>query len=232
MFFDERLASQEPEDFAKEVLVERIHAAGVLLGHDTRFGRGARGDFDLMSKLGRELGFETCSVEVVEVDGVPVSSTRIRQAVQAQDFALAERMLGRRVSILGTVVPGTSRGKGLGFPTANLDLHHEVRPPEGVYATNTLVDGIWRDSVTNIGRPPSLRPTGPPYASETVVVETHVLDFSGELYGKDLEVQFVGHLRGQKTFDSEEALAEQISRDIAAARSRLAATRRMDEAAV
>jgi len=226
--FDERLASMQPEEFVGEVLVRGLGASGVLLGHDTRFGRNARGDFDLMSRLGRRFGFEACAVEVVEVDGAPVSSTRVRQAIQAGDLTLAERLLGRRVSVLGTVVPGTNRGRRLGFPTANLDLHHDVRPPDGVYATRALVDGAWRDSVTSIGRPQG----GPPHAGDGPPVETHILDFSGALYGRELEVRFVGRLRDQRRFDSDAALTEQIARDIQIARSRLAAVSELDEAPV
>jgi riboflavin kinase/FMN adenylyltransferase len=209
--------------------VNRLKAEGVLLGHDTRFGRGGRGDFDLMRRLGAEFHFETRSVPVVELHGAPISSTRLREAIRSGDLRLAERLLGRRVSVYGTVIAGLGRGKRIGFPTINLDLHHEVHPPQGVYATRCLIAGSpaggvgsLRDSVTNIGRPPTLQPTGPAHLSERVIVETHVLDFSGDLYGQDIEVQFVDRIRGEEVFPSAATLAERIAEDIRKARLRLA----------
>jgi len=221
--FDEDLAAQEAETFVRNLLLERLHVSGVLLGHDTRFGRGARGDVRLLHQLGREMGFETRSVPVVKLDGLPVSSTRLRHATRTGDLRVAERMLGRRVSVLGSVVGGTGRGKNIGFPTANLDLHHETRPPEGVYATRSSVDGVWHDSVTNIGRAPTVQTPDSTDGEAEAVVETHLLDFSGDLYGKDIEVQFVERLRSEQMFDSSAALAERIAADIAAARSILTA---------
>jgi riboflavin kinase/FMN adenylyltransferase len=234
--FDAALAALEPEEFVKNLLVDRLKAEGVLLGHDTRFGRGGRGDFDLMSRLGEQMHFETRSVPVVELDGAPVSSTRLREAIRAGDLRLAERLLGRRLSVYGTVVPGLGRGRRIGFPTINLDLHHEVRPPQGVYATRCLIAGLpaggaglpaegagsLRDSVTNIGPAPTLQPTGPAHLSERVIVETHILDFSGDLYGQDIEVQFVDRIRAEEVFQSAAALAERIASDIREARRRLA----------
>ena len=242
--FNSELASLEPEEFVRDILVNRLKVSGVLLGHDTRFGRGGRGDYELMRRLGEELHFETCSVPVVELDGAPISSTRLRQAIRAGDLRLAERMLGRRVSVLGAVVPGTGRGRTLGVPTANLDLHHEIHPPQGVYATRALLGGAWHDAVTNIGRPPALKPGVPPHLSEKVpdvrankgashlrapIVETHVLDFSGDLYGQTIEVQFIERLRAEEVFTSPEALRARIAADIRVARDRLAHAAPLEE---
>lgn len=228
--FDKALASSEPETFVQEVLVERLGAAGVLLGHDARFGRNGRGDMALLSRLAGVYGFEARSVPVVEVDGEPVSSTRVRKAIQEGDLRRAERLLGRRVSVLGTVVRGTSRGKEIGYPTANLDLDCEVMLPQGVYATQTRVAETWHDSVTNIGRVPTLRRGGPSHASETVVLETHLPGFSGDLYGEQLEIRFVHFIRPEEVFDSAAALAERIAGDIRQAQSRPAATEAPREA--
>jgi riboflavin kinase/FMN adenylyltransferase len=219
MDFTPAIAALEPEAFVSEWLVRRLGASGVLLGHDTRFGRAGRGDLALLLRLGRELGFEACSSEVVAVDGAPVSSTRIREAVRAGDLAAAERMLGRRVSLLGTVVHGAGIGRGLGFPTANLDLHHEVRPPEGVYATLATIGGRVYESATNIGRP---GPPGVPSTAGEAIVESFILDFTGDLYGQDIELRFVERLRDEAVFASEEALKAQIARDVARTRARLA----------
>lgn len=216
--FDRDLARMEPDAFVREILVERLKAGGVLLGHDTRFGHKARGDFAMMNDLGRRFGFETCSVPVALLDGTPVSSTRVRAAIRAGDLSLAERLLGRRFSLLGPVVHGTARGVGLGYPTANLELQHEVRPPQGVYATRVALDGRWHNAVTNIGRPPTLRAGAPRYQSAEVCVETYLFDFSGDLYGRDIEVEFVARLRAEKAFASSSALSRQIAKDVVKAR--------------
>ena len=227
--FDPALAALEPEEFVKDLLVDRLKAEGVLLGHDTRFGREGRGDFELMRQMAERFHFETRSVPVVELDGAPISSTRLREAIRAGDLRLAERLLGRRVSVFGTVVPGLGRGRRIGFPTINLDLHHEVRPRQGVYATRCLIAGSLRDSVTNIGPAPTLQPTGPAHLSERVIVETHILDFSGDLYGQDIEVQFVDRLRAEEVFPSAEALAGRIAADIREARRLLAGATPIEE---
>jgi len=225
LHFTPELAATEPEAFVKDIVVGRIGAAGVLLGHDTRFGRNGRGDRRLMESLGRELGFETRSVPVVELDGEPISSTRVRSAIRKGDLRALERLLGRPFSLLGTVARGTGRGGELGFPTANLDLHREVQPPEGVYATRALLDGAWVDSVTNIGRVPTLRENEPLYQSDRPVVETYLLDFSGDLYGREIEVSFVEFMRPEEVFTSPEALRRRIAEDVKEARARLASCR-------
>jgi riboflavin kinase/FMN adenylyltransferase len=175
-----------------------------------------------MRRMAEQFHFETRSVPVVELDGAPISSTRLREAIRAGDLRLAERLLGRRVSVFGRVVAGLGRGRRIGFPTINLDLHHEVRPPQGVYATRCLIAGARRDSVTNIGPAPTLQPTGPAHLSEQVHVETHILDFSGDLYGQDVEVQFVDRIRAEEVFPSAESLAERIAADVREARLCLA----------
>ena len=216
--FDESLAACEAEDFVREIIVDKLGADGVLLGHDTRFGRGGQGNVELMERLGNEMGFGVCSVPVVAVDGLPVSSTRIRAAIRSGNLGQAARLLGRPVSTLGTVVRGTGRGKEFGYPTANLDLHHEVRLPEGVYATKTGIHGRWIDSLTNIGRPPSLLPTGSPWLSAKVVIETYLLDFSDDLYGEEIEVRFLSQIRPERAFTSAAALIKAIAADVETAR--------------
>lgn len=219
--FDNALAACEPEDFVRDILVGKLGAGGVLLGHDARFGHRGRGNLRLLVHMGKELGFEVRSVPVVEMAGRPVSSTRVRAAIKAGDLERAARLLGRPVSALGTVVRGTGRGKAIGYPTANLDLHHETRLPDGVYTTKTGIAGRWYDSVTNIGRPPRPAP-GPAttgHLSDEIVTETYLLDFSGDLYGQDLEVRFLCRIRPERIFDSPEALARAIAEDVEAARA-------------
>lgn len=219
--FDEALAACEPEDFVRSVLVERLHVGGILLGHDTRFGKHARGDIGLLRKLGEAHNFEVCSVPVVKYDGAPVSSTRVRQAITDGELQTAAKLLGRPVSAIGTVIRGTGRGLAWGYPTANLDLHHEVRLPEGVYATQAGLAGRWYNSVTNIGRPPSFQVGQSLYLTDEVIVETFLLDFSEDIYGRELEVRFIRRIRPERTFPSPCALAEAIAADVIVARTEL-----------
>ncbi len=216
--FDQALADMGAEEFVRDVLAGQLQIGGFLLGHDTRFGHDGRGDMDLLADISKRYNFEACSVPVVLMDGLAVSSTRVREAVKSGDLALAARLMGRRFSLLGPVVHGTSRGAGLGYPTANMELQHETRPPQGVYATRALLNGRWFGAVTNIGRPPTLRAGAPRYQSAEVVVETYVFDFSGDLYGGEIEVEFVERIRGEKSFTSTDALARQIAQDVEKAR--------------
>ena len=154
-------------------------------------------------------GFETVEIEPVEIDGELVSSTRIRKAVEAGDFETARRFLGRDYTILGTVQPGAGRGRGIGFPTANLSAHNERFPPNGVYAVRVLMDSRWLEGVANVG----VRPTVGSALDR--VLEVHIFDFSGDRYGHDLEVKFERFLRPEKKFSSIEELRTQIARDAA-----------------
>jgi riboflavin kinase/FMN adenylyltransferase len=170
------------------------------------------------------MGYEVEVAPKVVVLGRPISSTAIREAVELGDLTAAAAMLGRPVSVFGRVVHGANLGQRIGFPTANLDLHHELHPPPGVYACRVhhLVRGAPRRSyqgVTNIG----FRPTVAPEPSRRPQVEVHLLDFQGDLYGERIELEFVSHLRGEKRFAGVGELAAQIARDVAQARECLAA---------
>lgn len=214
--FDEELAGMEAEDFARRVLAERVGARAVVLGFDSRFGAGARGDAALLGALAGELGdlagagvpVQVESVDPVLVDGRPVSSTELRRAIAAGELERAAAMLGRPVDVFGVVERGDARGRELGFPTANLNLLHEARPPRGVYAGRTRVDGRTVDALVNIGR----RPTFHPEAGEDLV-EVHLLDFQGDLYGRELRVRFHGRLRDERRFASVDELVARMRRD-------------------
>ncbi len=219
--FGRRVAQMSAESFVREILWERLRARLVVLGFDCRFGRDRQGDAALCRRLGEELGFKVQVVPPLLADGEPVSSTAIREAIQAGALQRAARLLGRPFSLYGTVVPGDGRGKELGCPTANLDLHHEIVPPQGVYVSRAFLDGEGRPAVTSVGHRPTFhRDSGLP-----PVVEVHLIDWCGNLYGRDIEVAFVRRLRGQRTFETPEALSEQIGRDIARARALLAGER-------
>jgi riboflavin kinase/FMN adenylyltransferase len=213
--FDEELRRLSAEDFAAEILVGRLGARAFVLGFDSKFGRDRRGGPELLLQR----GYDVEVVSQVLVGGRAVSSTAIREAVELGDLEGARRMLGRPVAVLGTVVPGERLGRELGFPTANLDLHHELHPPAGVYAGLARLVGRPGEhlAVANIG----VRPTLDTHGSRAMV-EVHLLDFAGDLYGAQLEFQFGTRLRSETRFESRAALAAQIARDVAAAREFLA----------
>lgn len=219
--FDEELRSTPAERFISETLVEGMGAKEFVLGFDSKFGLDRAGTPALL----RELGHEVQVSQKVVVSGRAVSSSAIREAVELGDLAGAEAMLGRRVSVFGEVVGGKGLGRQLGFPTANLDLRHELSPPTGVYACRAgcvapggLSEGqTVYGAVANIGFRPTVDETPP----DKPQVEALLLDFEGDLYGQFLELEFVAHLREERRFDGLEALSAQIALDVEAARRAL-----------
>jgi len=216
--FDEALRELSAETFAKEIAVEGLDVRRFVLGFDSKFGHDREGTPEALQAL----GFEVEVVPKVLVNGRGISSTVIREAVELGDLALARAMLGRPVSVFGKVVHGANRGHEIGFPTANLDLHHELHPPPGVYACrahHSLAAGGTRefDGVANIG----YRPTVVAEPAD-LQVEVHLFDFDGDLYGERIELEFVARLRSEKRFGGIEELAQQIQRDIGRAREILA----------
>ena len=213
--FTRRVAAMEAEEFARTVFGDILRVRLLILGFDCRFGKDRRGDAELCSRLGAGLGFAVKTVGPVEVRGQVVSSTAIRRAIAQGDLELARQLLGRPYSVLGTVVRGDDRGHAVGFPTANLDLHHELVPPCGVYAVRILLNGESLHGVLSVGR----RETFHPEPHAPVAVEVHLLDQQRDLYGKDLEVQLVELIRPQQRFNSAEELVRQIQHDVATARN-------------
>ncbi len=211
--FTPEFSAMTAEEFVRDVVAGRLRASGVVLGHDSRFGRGRGGDFEALSRLGRGLGLEVCDSDPEVVGGRPVSSSLIREAVAAGRLEEARRLLGRPLSTAGPVVRGDRRGSGIGFPTANLELRDGVRPPRGVYAVEALLDGTAYRAVANFGTRPTFRPGG------AELLEGHLLDYAGgDLYGRALEVRFLSRIRDERKFPDAGALKEQIGKDIAAAR--------------
>jgi riboflavin kinase/FMN adenylyltransferase len=220
--FDQQLREVPAEVFARSILVDGLGARAFVLGFDSKFGKDRRGTPEFLTAL----GFDVEVVGKVEVGGRAVSSSAIREAVELGDLSAAQRMLGRPVSVLGTVVPGDGRGHKLGFPTANLDPHHELHPPPGVYAGRARVlprdegagAGVEYGAVANIG----FRPTVAAPRLEAPCLEVHLFDFDGDLYGRVLELSFLARLRGEQRFPGLEELKAQIGRDAEAARELLA----------
>lgn len=211
--FDEALRERSAEDFLEGILLRRMGIAGLVLGPDSHYGKDRRGNFDLARAVLEPRGVPVRAVGRVTGPDGPVSSTAIRAAVRAGDLEGAARMLGRPPSVLGTVVRGDGRGRTLGTPTANLDLSHEIRPPRGVYVGRAVLPpGEERHALVNVGGRPTFHPEGT--AEDTV--EAWFPGWEGDLYGRELEVSFLAHLREERRFAGPEELKAQIRRDHAA----------------
>jgi riboflavin kinase / FMN adenylyltransferase len=215
MRFDGRLAALSAEDFARRVLAGRLSAREVWVGPEFRFGRARAGDLDVLRRLGGELGFVADEIMPVLADGERVSSTRIRRALATGDFATATRLLGRPYAIGGRVVRGNQLGRTLGFPTANLRFGGKEPALSGIFAAR--VHGIaaqpW-PAVASFGTRPTVDGREP-------LLEAHLFDFDGDLYGRRIEVEFVARLRDEEKFHDLPALVAQMQRDAALARALL-----------
>lgn len=213
MQFTRQLAERSAEDFMAE-LKTRLGLRKLLIGYDFALGRGRAGNFQRLSQIGRELDYDVQAVEAVRLSEEVISSTLIRQTIADGAVALAAVKLGRYYSAQGPVIPGDGRGRAIGIHTANVELPAEkALPANGVYATWAWVEGQKHPSVTNVG----LRPTFT--GGEALPrVEAHLLDYSGDLYGKTLKLEFVERLRGEQKFPSVDALVAQIRADSEQAR--------------
>jgi riboflavin kinase/FMN adenylyltransferase len=211
--FDAELAGTSAEDFIAQILVERFGAHGVVTGGDFTFGKGAKGNVDLLRTLGGELGLKSRVVEAVSEAGEVVSSSRIRTALRDGDPQEAARLLTRPFAIRGIVEHGDKRGRTIGYPTANVAIDNYLRPKYGIYAVTgrILATGQLLHGAANIGIRPQFEPP-------KELLEPYFFDFSGDLYGQEIEVAFHHYLRGEAKFDSLEALIEQMDKDCAEAR--------------
>ncbi|MEK6409161.1 MAG: bifunctional riboflavin kinase/FAD synthetase [Acidobacteriota bacterium] len=206
--FTPELSKVSAEDFLLRFIFGRLDAREVYLGQGFAFGHNRKGKFELLSRIGNQLGRVTEEVPEVLIHNHRVSSTMIRRLLGAGRVNLARRMLGRPYGIESCVIEGRKIGKTqLRYATANLKPHNMVIPANGVYVTLTLVEGVWWQSITNIGHKPTFG--GEP----EVTVESHVMDFDRELYGEKIRVRFLHRLRGEKKFESIDALRAQIDRD-------------------
>ena len=209
--FDMAFAKMDAEEFVRKLLAADVRT--VAVGEDWRFGSKRSGDVAMLRRMGGELGFQLEAVPPVMWDGERISSTRIRQAIRDGNFDAVEEMLGRPYELAGTVIEGRKLGRGLGFPTANLRLGERQTPRDGVWAVR--VDGD-REGVVNLG-------TRPTVDGSERLLEVHLFDFSGDLYGKELRVSFGKFLRAERKFDSVDELRQQIGKDAEEARRWFAA---------
>lgn len=211
--FDARLAAMSAEAFVREVLGERLSAREVWVGPGFRFGHDRAGGLDTLRVLGSELGFSASQIAPVVADGERVSSTRIRTALATGDFEMASHLLGRPYAISGRVVRGNQLGRTLGFPTANLRFGRKTPALSGIFAAR--VHGIGAQplpAVTSFGTRPTVDGAEP-------LLEAHLFDFDGDLYGRRIEVEFVARLRDEEKFADLPALVAQMHRDAAQARA-------------
>jgi riboflavin kinase/FMN adenylyltransferase len=212
--FTEELSKLSPEYFVRHVLVGSLHAVGVVVGENFRFGHKAAGDVELLAELGRQYGFEVLAQPLAS-DGEAFSSTRVRASVAEGDVAAAAEILGHDFGIEGTVVHGAARGSDLGFPTANIaPIPGSAVPADGIYTGWFHIDSRRIPAAISVG-------TNPTFGDGSRSVEAYLLDFSGDLYGARVRLDFTSRLRGQIAFDDVDDLVEQIETDVAQTRAAL-----------
>ena len=209
--FDSRVAEMLPAEFVQKILVEKLHIAHLVVGYDYSFGRDRSGDANFLTAIGKKQGFTVETVGPVLRDAEISSSTLIRKLLSAGDVSAVVGPLGRNFTLEGRVVKGVGRGKGLGFPTANILTDKEILPRPGVYAVKVRFRDEMYDAVMNIG-------FNPTFGSERISLEVHLLDFSADLYDETLRVYFVERLRDEKVFESVGQLVKAIAADIESAR--------------
>ncbi|MBI5695142.1 MAG: bifunctional riboflavin kinase/FAD synthetase [Nitrospirae bacterium] len=205
--FTPEFAALHPEDFVREVLVGTVGVKDLFIGHDYAFGKDRKGDTEFLRDAGARNGFGVHVVGPVKVEGIRVSSTKIRQLVMDGEVCLASKLLGRPYSIEGSVISGHARGRELGFPTANITTPNELPPREGVYAVSVDVEGKNYHGAANIGKNPTFGDDKPSY-------EVHLLDFDGDLYGKFIKIKFIKRVRDEFKFKSVDELVKQIHTDV------------------
>lgn len=214
--FDEKLASLEPEDFVRVMLVGDLHVRKVMVGEDFRFGHNRAGDLGTLAELGTRFGFEAEAIGLLGEGEKKISSSDVRRLIAAGDVTRAAGLLGRNYRLAGSVVEGDKRGRRLGFPTANLAPDHRAcLPGNGVYAGWFVAASRRLPGVINVGTRPTFKESDPP------LCEIHIFDLDEDLYGSSGEVEFEAFLRPEQRFDGVEALVAQISADASQARSML-----------
>lgn len=205
--FTAEFAAMTPEQFVDDVLIEKLQVKSLVVGYDYAFGKGRRGDTKFLKASGAEKGFTVDVLQPVEADGLPYSSTRVRNMVAEGDVAGVVRLLGRQYNLEGRVVAGDQRGRELGFPTANLETDKELLPAPGVYAVKVRHGSQEYNGVVNLGK----RPT---FEGDASTIEVHLLDYTGQLYDQNLRVYFVERLRGEKKFLTVDELVNAIAADV------------------
>ncbi|MDH3560589.1 MAG: bifunctional riboflavin kinase/FAD synthetase, partial [Gammaproteobacteria bacterium] len=210
--FGDYLAGLEPEEFIRLILVEGLGVKYLVVGDDFHFGKDRAGNFQMLVRAGDAHGFQVVNMHTFNIDHARVSSTRIREALDAGNFDMAESLLGRPFRMSGRVAHGDKRGRTIGFPTANIHLHRSATPLQGVFAVELFgIKGEPHQGVANIG-------TRPTVGGTRTLLEVHLFDFDADIYGSHVQVTFLHKLRDEQRFDSFEELKQQINADVKQAR--------------
>ncbi|MFH0771013.1 MAG: bifunctional riboflavin kinase/FAD synthetase [Candidatus Omnitrophota bacterium] len=204
--FNKKFSFLDPEAFVKKTLMGKFNVSDVCVGDNFVFGKGNAGNVVLLRRLGEAYGFKVKAVSLAKVSGKTVSSTLVRNLIINGKLKEASRLLGRPIAIFGTVIGGLERGRSLGYPTANINPHHEAIPPSGIYAVWINLRGRKYGGALFIGH----RPT---FGEKEPVVEVHIFNFNAQIYGEDIEVTFVKRLRGVRKFSDKQKLIKQIGND-------------------
>lgn len=212
--FNEEFAGWDAERFVREILVQKLGIRKVLVGEDFRFGKNREGGTNFLKKRGQLYGYTVRKIDPVRVDGMEISSTRVRQSIQEGRVRETTAMLGRPYNISGTVVTGDKRGRTLGYPTANLATEAELLPPNGVYAVRVVLGEESRLGVASLG----IKPT---FSGKQYSIEAHIFDFDRDIYGKFMRMEFIERIREERSFPDAHALVEQIDLDARQARQLL-----------
>jgi riboflavin kinase/FMN adenylyltransferase len=213
--FSKILSGMRPDGFIKNIIRKGLNAREIFVGEDFRFGKGAGADMKALKHIGEAVGLKISPVKSVKRSGLVISSSEIRRLVVAGKIKEASNLLGRPFSILGTVVSGAKLARILGYPTANVNPHHEAMPPSGVYAVRVRLGKKLCNGVMNIGVRPTFYNHGKDMEPS---IEVHIFSFDGDIYGRDLEILFVRRMRAEKKFNTIDSLIEQVKRDEKAAK--------------
>lgn len=209
--FNQQLAEQSAEAFVEQLLVQQLGAQYCLIGDDFRFGAGRSGDFDLLTSLGKQHGFEVENTHSIKLEGGRISSSNIRQCLSQGQFEQAEAMLGAPFSVEGKIISGQQLGRTIDFPTINVAIKRRRSPVLGVFAVRVQLGNTWHQGVCNVG-------TRPTVGGQGVLAEAFIFNFDQQVYGEHAKIVFVHKIRAEQKFDSFEALKAQIGRDVEAAK--------------
>ena len=207
--FTKEFSQQTPEQFVDKYLIDGIGVKEIVIGYDHHFGKGRGGNIEILQRKGKEIGFKVTAVPEYKIDDIIVSSTKIRKALIAGDIAKANKMLGRFYSFEGMVVPGDKRGRGLGFPTANLQIENEDKllPAIGIYAAQCIVEGVKHNALLSVGSRPTFHESG------EIIPEVYIIDFNKQIYNQSVHVNVIERIRGEEKFSSAGELVKQMEKD-------------------
>ena len=209
--FDLGIANITPEAFVKQILVDKIGPKKILVGYNYYFGKDRKGNVEMLIQLGKKFGFEVEVIGALKVNDTPVSSSKIRELIQGGQMGQAAQLLGRNYRLMGKVIWGSGRGKDLGFPTANLEILNGLYPKTGVYAVEVIIGDRTYPGVSDVGYNPT-------FGKNPLSVEVHILDFTQDIYGEEIQLVFFERIRDEEVFEEPDSLARQMKKDVDVAR--------------